>query len=308
MPTVQNTYNTEVINEDLLQVITNLSPTETQLFTGLKRGKKATNTYHEYPVDSYAAVTGTSTDKKAVEGADWGDDDVTTPTREGNYTQIIKQTYKVTGTAQAVDTAGMTSPKAYQQAKALVNWKHKGEWSILHGVKAAGDASTAREMGGLFDLTTTNAVAETGTLTETRLGDYIQLGWENSSAKITEIYGGAYVKRTISGFTSGLSKNIDASDKRLVNAVDWYETDFGLAKVFLHRYIDSVVSSVGTHNLLLVAPETLFYSGLREPVNKDVPALGDYEKGVIVGEFTIEDRYEAANVAVKGIEESEVVS
>lgn len=308
MPTVQNTYNTEVINEDLLQVITNLSPTETQLFTGLKRGKKATNTYHEYPVDSYAAVTGTSTDKKAVEGADWGDDDVTTPTREGNYTQIIKQTYKVTGTAQAVDTAGMTSPKAYQQAKALVNWKHKGEWSILHGVKAAGDASTAREMGGLFDLTTTNAVAETGTLTETRLGDYIQLGWENSSAKITEIYGGAYVKRTISGFTSGLAKNIDASDKRLVNAVDWYETDFGLAKVFLHRYIDSVVSSEGTHNLLLVAPETLFYSGLREPVNKDVPALGDYEKGVIVGEFTIEDRYEAANVAVKGIEEAEVVS
>lgn len=308
MATVQNTYNTEVIREDLLDVITNLSPQETQLFTGLKRGKKATNTYHEYPVDSYAAVTGTSTDKKAVEGADWGDDDVTTPTREGNYTQIIKQTYKVTGTAQAVDTAGMTSPKAYQQAKALVNWKHKAEWSILHGVKAAGDASTAREMGGLFDLTTTNAVAETGTLTEQRLGDYIQLGWENSSAKITEIYGGAYVKRTISGFTSGLSKNIDASDKRLVNAVDWYETDFGLAKIFLHRYIDSVVSSPGTHNLLLVAPETLFYSGLREPVNKDVPALGDYEKGVIVGEFTIEDRYEAANVAVKGIEESEVVS
>lgn len=308
MATVQNTYNNEVIREDLLDIITNLSPTETQLFTGLKRGKKATNTYHEYPVDTYAPVTGTSTDKKAVEGADWGDDTVTTPEREGNYTQIIKQTYKVTGTAQVVDTAGMASPKAYQQAKALVNWKHKAEWSILHGTKAQGDASTAREMGGLFDLTVTNAVAATGTLTEKTLGDYIQLGWENSSAKISEIYVGAFLKRVVSGFTAGLEKTIAANDKRLIAAVDVYETDFGIAKLFLHRYIDSVVSSVGTHNMLLVAPETLFYSGLREPQNIDAPKGGDYEKGVILGEFTIEDRFEAANVAVKGILEEEAES
>lgn len=304
MNPVQNTYNTTVIREDLLDIITNLSPTETQLFTGLKRGKKAESTYHEYPVDTYAPVTGTSADKKQVEGADWGDDNVSSPTRQGNYTQIIKQTYKVTGTAQAVDMAGITNPKAYQQAKALVNWKHKAEWSIIHGVKAAGNATTAREMGGLFDLTTTNAVAATTPLNELRLGNYIQLGWNNSSAKISEIYVGAFLKRVISGFTAGATKNMDASDKRLISVIDVYETDFGVAKLFLHRYIDSVVSAANTHNMLLVAPETLFYSGLREPVNKDVPALGDYEKGVIVGEFTIEDRFEAANVAVKGITES----
>ena len=59
MNPVQNTYNNAVIRDDLLDIITNLSPTETQLFTGLKRGKSATNTYHEYPVDTYAPVTGT---------------------------------------------------------------------------------------------------------------------------------------------------------------------------------------------------------------------------------------------------------
>lgn len=302
MATIQNTYNTTVIREDLLDIITNLSPTETQLFTGLRKSK-AKSTYHEYPVDSYAAVTGTSADKKAVEGADYGDDTVTTPTREGNYTQIISQTYKVTGTAQVVDTAGMSNPKAYQQAKALVNWKHKAEWSLLHGVKAAGDAATAREMGGIFDLTTTNAVAATTPLTETKLGDYIQLGWENSSAKISEIYVGAFLKRVVSGFTAGIQKTIAADDKRLVSAVDVYETDFGIAKLFLHRYIDSVLSLAGTHNMLLLAPETLFYAGLREPTNKEIPSVGDYEKGVILGEFTMEDRFEEANVAVKGITE-----
>ena len=303
MNPVQNTYNTTTISEDLLPIITNLAPTETQFFTGLKKSK-AKSTYHEYQVDSYAAVTGTSADKKAVEGADYGDDNVSTPTREGNYTQIIKQTYKVTGTAQVVDTAGMANPKAYQQAKALINWKHKAEWSIIHGVKAQGAAATAREMGGLFDLTTTNAVAATTVLSEKLFGDYVQLGWENSSAKISEIYVGAFLKRVISGWTAGAQKTIAANDKRLVSAVDVYETDFGVAKLFLHRYIDSVVSAASTHNMILLAPETMFYAGLREPVNKEVPSTGDYEKGVIIGEFTIEDRFEKANVAVKGILET----
>lgn len=304
-PTVQNTYNSKaILREDLSDIITNLAPTETQLFTGLKKGKKATNTYHEYESDKYAPVTGTSADKKQVEGADYGDDAITLPSRDGNYTQIIKQTYKVTGTQNALQMADGTNPKAYQQAKAMINWKHKAEWSIIHGVKAAGNETTAREMGGLFDLTKTNAVAATGTLTELSLGNYIQLGWQNSSAKISEIYVGAFLKRIVSGFTAGATKNMDMGDKRLVSAIDVYETDFGVAKLFLHRYIDSVVTAANTHNMLLVAPETLFYAGLREVTNKDVPALGDYEKGVIIGEFTIEDRYEAANVAVKGITEA----
>lgn len=298
---MMTSYGTAVAREDLLDVITNLKPTETQFFTGLKKSK-AKAVYHEWPVDTYASVTSSSSDKKAVEGADWGDGDMVSPTREGNYTQIIKEVWKISGTAQVVDTAGMSNPKAYYQAKAMINWKHKAEWSLIHGTKTEGNATTAREMGGIFNMTTTNSVNASGAaLTESLFLDYLQLGWEASSAKISECYVGADLKRIISSFTAGATKNLEAKDKRLINAVDVYESDFGVIKLFLHRFIDSVVTASGTHNMLLIAPETLAYAGLREPANYDAPKGGDYEKGAIIGEFTLEDKGEYANVAVKNL-------
>lgn len=298
---MMTSYGTTVAREDLLDVITNLKPTETQFFTGLKKSK-AKAVYHEWPVDTYASVTNSSSDKKAVEGADWGDGDMISPTREGNYTQIIKEVWKISGTAQVVDTAGMSNPKAYYQAKAMINWKHKAEWSLIHGTKTEGNATTAREMGGIFNMTTTNSVNASGAaLTESLFLDYLQLGWEASSAKISECYVGADLKRIISSFTAGATKNLEAKDKRLINAVDVYESDFGVIKLFLHRFIDSVVTASGTHNMLLIAPETLAYAGLREPANYDAPKGGDYEKGAIIGEFTLEDKGEYANVAVKNL-------
>lgn len=298
---MMTSYGQNTKREDLLDIITNLKPTETQFFTGLKKSK-AKSVYHEWAVDTYATVTSSSSDKKTVEGADWGDGDMVSPTREGNYTQIIKEVWKISGTAQVIDTAGMSNPKAYYQAKAMINWKHKAEWSLIHGTKIQGDASTAREMGGIFNLTTTNSVNAGGAaLTEALFCDYLQLGWEASSAKISECYVGADLKRIISSFTAGTLKTVEAKDKRLINAVDVYESDFGIVKLFLHRFVDSVVTASGTHNMLLIAPETLAYAGLREPANYDAPKGGDYEKGAIIGEFTLEDKGEYANVAVKNL-------
>jgi len=292
-------YNNPAMREDLLDIITNLSPTENQLFTGLAKSK-AEATVHNWLVDSYDTVTNTSTDKKSVEGADFGTGDVTNPVRKSNYTQIVKQDWKVSGTEMATRHAGMPNPKAYHVAKALVNWKNKAEWAILHGVAAAGNASTARELGGIFDQIVTNKVANAATdLTEELFNDYMGNVWA-SGGNADAAYVGAVLKRVISGFTAGSTRNIDSSDKRLVSAVDVYETDFGIVKLFKHRYLDSVVAAADTHNLLLLTESTWAYAGLREPKNIDAAVTGDFVKGAIVGEFTLEGRYEAANFAGKG--------
>lgn len=298
---MSNSYNNPSLRESLLDFITNLSPTENQLFTGLQKSS-ATNVTHSWLTDSYAAVTNTSTDKKVVEGADYGAGDVTNPTRKSNYTQIIRQDYKVSGTEQATLHAGMPNPKAYHMAKAMEDWKQKAEWAILHGVAAAGDASTARELGGIFDQVTTNKVANAATdfteeLFTTYLGDVWATGGDPDA-----VYVGRTLKTVISGFTAGSTKNVDAKDKRLVSAVDVYESDFGLVKLFLHRLIDSVVVSANTSNIAILSESTwalAFISG-REPKNFDAPKGGDYEKGGIIGEFTLEGRYEQANFVGKG--------
>lgn len=293
-------YNNPSTKESLLEVITNLSPTETQLSTGLQKSK-ATAAVHQWLVDSYDATTTTSTDKKAVEGEDFGAGDVTNPSRKTNYTQIIRQDWKVSGTEQATNHAGMTSPKAYHMAKSMVSWKAKLEWSLLNGVAAAGAAATAREMGGIFDQVTTNKVANAAVaFTETLFVDYMGQVWGTSSKGVDAAYVGAKGKRVISGFTAGSTKQVQAQDKRLIAAVDVYESDFGIVKLFLHRFINDVLAVAATGNIALLNESTWAIASLREANNYDAPKGGDYEKGAIIGEVTLEGRYEKANFVGKG--------
>lgn len=293
-------YSNPSLREDLLDIITNLSPQENQLSTGLNKSK-ATSSVHSWLVDSYDATTTTSTDKKQIEGADFGAGDVVNPTRKTNYTQIIMQDWKVSGTEQATNHAGMTSPKAYHMAKSMVHFKNKQEWSIVNGVATAGSASVAREMGGIFDQVSTNKVTNAATaFTETLMNDYFAQVWGTSAKAPDAVYVGAKGKRVISGFTAGSTKFTQVADKRLINTVDVYESDFGVVKMFLHRFLNDVLAVGGTGNIAILREDTWAYAGLREPNNYDAPKGGDYEKGSIVGEGTLEGRYEKANFVGKG--------
>lgn len=297
---MSSNYSNPALREDLLDIITNLSPTENQLSTGLPKSK-AQSSVHVWLVDSYDATTTTSADKITVEGADYGAGDVVNPTRKTNYTQIIKQDWKVSGTEQVTTHAGMQSPKAYHMAKSMVHWKNKLEWSLVNGVAAAGNAATAREMGGIFDQITTNKIANAAVaFTEVLFNDYFQQVWGTSAKSADAVYVGAKGKRVISGFTAGTTKFTEVKDKRLINTVDVYESDFGVVKMFLHRFVNDVLSAGSTGNILILREDTWAIAGLREPNNYDAPKGGDYEKGTILGEETLEGRYEKANFAAKG--------
>jgi hypothetical protein len=73
------------LREDLLDIITDLSPAETPLFTGLQKGK-AYQTVHEWN----NITTGRSSSvSAAVEGGDVSFSNLTTPTRSRNYVQKL---------------------------------------------------------------------------------------------------------------------------------------------------------------------------------------------------------------------------
>lgn len=297
---MSSTYSNPALREDLMNVITNLSPTENQLVTGLKKSK-AQSSVHSWLIDSYDATTTTSADKITVEGADYGAGDVVNPTRKTNYTQIVKQDWKVSGTEQATVHAGMQSPKAYHMAKSMVAWKNKLEWSIVNGVAAAGNATTAREMGGIFDQVTTNKIANAlVAFTETLMNDYFGQVWGTSAKAPDAVYVGSKGKRVISGFTAGTTKFTQIADKRLINTIDVYESDYGVVKVFLHRFLNDVLAAANTGNIAIVREDTWAIANLREPNNFDAPKGGDYEKGAILGESTLEGLYEKANFVAKG--------
>lgn len=143
------------IREQLSDIITDISPTETPFFT--KCGKEnATNTYVEWQTSELreAKVDG------EVEGADTGAD--FNPTvRVGNYTRIGKQGFKVSGTATSLSLAGREKEYARQALQAGKELKRDLEMALL-GTQArdAGSGTKARQLCGVGGWIATNTVGD----------------------------------------------------------------------------------------------------------------------------------------------------
>ena len=95
--------------EDLSDIITKIDPDETPLFSNMKKVTTKGIT-HEWQVQELTAAS----DGNAVnEGADFSYVNPTATTRLGNYHQISVQAAQVSGTLDAVDTAGRAKETAY---------------------------------------------------------------------------------------------------------------------------------------------------------------------------------------------------
>ena len=125
-------------------------------------------------------------------------------------------------------------------------------------------------------------------MTEAMLNDYLQLVWDNASTEVNALYCPMYMKRKISGFTAGSTKNVNAADKRLINSVDVYEADAArLVKLFAHRYVS--ISGTDTNYGVLGLDEDKFkVAYLRKPKITESAKVGDWTGGNVITEVTLE--------------------
>jgi hypothetical protein len=131
--------------EDLEDVIYDLFPMDTYLLTNLE-DVEATSTYHEWLTDSLAGATA----NRQIEGDDASFVTVGAPTRMGNYTQITRKTWLISGTQETVKKAGRKSELARQKMKKMREWKRDVELALIGAqASSAGGAGTARSSGGM---------------------------------------------------------------------------------------------------------------------------------------------------------------
>jgi len=297
---VNFTYPDQARRESLLDIVVNIDPTEHQLVSGLQRSS-ATNTLHEWVEDTLETVG----DNAQNEGADAPADVATDPTRRQNITQIFAKTAKVTGTAKAVNRVG-GDRMAYEITNKIKALKNDIEFALVRGSIASGAASTggtnARRLKGIknwFDGTaTTNTANYSGaTLTETVLNDMFETVWNNSAKEVNAVYTTMKGKRRISSFTAGNTKNVNADDKRLVNAVDVYQSDAAkMVKLFAHRFVtmagDYTTTATPGFDVLALNEGSwaIAYLSGREPKTVDLAKTGDADSKQIVTELTLEAR------------------
>ena len=273
------------LREDLLDIIVNISPTETPMLSGFKKSK-ANGTVPKWVTDTL----GTATNNTVVEGADFSDPTLTARVRHSNYCQINREGFQVSDTLDAVDKVGIKGGEyEYQLAKALKNIARGMEVAIVKGESAAGDASTARGSRGISDsttggtgtgwVTTNSATMGTSAITEVVYNNMLQeIFIQGGNPDTTYAHG--WNKRKISDFTAGSTKNIESFAKKLVLSVDVYESDFGLQRIILDRYMPEKAVSILQKDMWSVAM-------LRPVKHTPLAKVGSARRGMVESEWTL---------------------
>jgi len=244
----------------------------------------------------------------ALEGDDADAARFTARGRQFNYTQIFSKTITVSGSELAVKQIALADELDYQKQERLRELLRDLENTVINGVAPASDGeggvSTRRTMGGLLGFLTSNVFVPgsggfpsgtAGSLDEAMLNTALRAIWDNSAGKIDTILVGGAQKRKINAFiTSNL--RFTATDTTFRDMVGVYESDFGICRIVLSRFVpaDKVVLLDSSRLAVLPLAGRSFHY-------RPLASTGDFETGQVIGEYTLELRNEAAHGVISGL-------
>jgi len=275
--------------ESLLSILKDVSPnTDNYFISNLGKAPAAQNTLHEWVTYNTARPTSVTT---AIEGAAASYADLTQPTRTQNVTAIVTEDVRVSGTEKAVSVATGEDPYVFQKNEALKRLKAKMEYLTINGAFASGSSGVARSISGFGNMISTNVTARnSGTsFTEVELNDILNDVWTTVGSDYVSdlIVCPMVISRRISGFTANLTRNIDASAKRLTNQIRVYDAQVGNTVMIIpHK---DVTATAGNTTVFALREDTWKHSFLtgREPMWKELAKDGDRDNGQYLTEFTV---------------------
>lgn len=313
-----DTYEQVGQREELHDVISNISPMDRPFTSNISRmsGKA---TYTTWLKDSLAAAALNA----QLEGDDASFATSVTVVKLGNYQQIHRKAFVISGSLEAVDKAGRKSEVKYQLMKAGKELMRDIEFAALGMQESSeGGAGTARQMGGAASWipssenggngyrmssgsTAAFASGKTGvvtpgtnvTLTSTALLTALGYAWDDGG-EVDTILTGKHNRGLIRSFgnlaTNQIQLNKSGEGVKLIDSVEVYVTDYGKHKLVLSRFQDE-------ENVFCFDMATWGLSYLR-PVSQEVLAkTGDGEKRMLIAECTLVCRNPDANAKIQDL-------
>jgi hypothetical protein len=304
--------------EDVEDIINNISPTDTPLYTMAKK-KKATAVFHQWQTDALAAAAA----NRAIEGDDSTYAIASATTLLGNFCQIAKKTVMVSGTADAVRKYGRKEEFAYQIAKRGKEIKRDIEFALVQNqVSSAGSSALARSSAGIENMIAGNRILGTGNTTGTTPGfaagvwgavtdgtsatmiegdlqAALQAAWEDGGTT-SVIMVNAGLKRRIASFAgastyAGVSVNQGRSAQGvIVGGVDLYVSDYGDHKIMLNRY-----QRAGT--VLCLDGDYVSVAMLRPMKFEERAKTGDATRGELLCEFCLVGDQPEAHAKIQAV-------
>lgn len=299
--TLWSTYDFIGQKEDVSDIITNINPTDTPFQSMIKKESMKAR-LHQWQEDTLAAAAANA----AIEGADASATNRAAATMRSNYSQILQDTFKISGTSEAVETYGRDSETAYQLAKTGKQLKRDLEFVLVgntaQNATLGNDTVTARLMGNVWgnDVSSNafiaSAVSSTNSGTARALTEALILavhqlvytqGSDPSILMITP--SDAQIVAAFTG-ASGRYRTIEGGAKKVVNAVDLYVSPYGELKVVLNRFQRKFSMGVRNSDALLIDPDMWKLLKLRDWMKTGLAKVGDSEQYQVLGEYSLKHR------------------
>lgn len=326
--TIETYDSGSMLRRDLTDQYRIISPEETPFQRAIGTfGEKATQPHVEWPLVALAAP---QDNNRVVEGDDAPPvDPANLANAVGNYTQISDKRVKASHTSEASEShANDIQRLAKQMAMKIRELKRDMEVMLLSNVAAnPGASGTARVAAGMPAWLTTNTQAGVGgadptlsggttgypnvaavagtvrTLTEGMFNDAIAQAWEaGGNPTIAMVNAGN--KRLVSDtFTASATRNVDSEDRKLTNAVDIYDSDFGEVGMVPNRFMPTInpAGANDSHYVLLLDPDFASVQFLETMRQKPLAETGHSRDRLVWCEYTLRVENEAAHAIIRDL-------
>ena len=290
--------------EDLLDIIVNIAPWDTPLFSTCPK-TTTKHTTHEWIEDTLQAAS--SFAGGANEGAAFSANTVLTRSRKSNWTMIFRKDIAVTETQRALNPAGIKDEYAYQVSIGMKELARAMEYRLFADTASATASGAARVMKTLEDLVTLgggNVV--TGQANKATIDSLMEQVYSAGGVP-DRIYchpnqKSQFVANLGAGGTSGTNlRNIAASDARVVGNIDVYISNFGAVQLVPDRFIPTANATTGYGRFWLLEQPKVRIAFLRPIKHVPLPPDGDRVRGMILGELTLELMAAAAHGVAKHV-------
>lgn len=279
--------------EQVSDHISLITPSDTPFLSSIKT-EKIHNTYFQWMEDQLRAVQKNT----ALEGADYTDTTRDQPSMRANGTQILTETFKVSGTSEAVKLYGRASVVARETMKTGKLLKMDLEHSLVGTGQTyvAAAEGTEGEFAGVqaqihADVTNDNGAVlrdiDEDILVETHETLY------NEGADASVLMVKPSVTKTIAAWQEASPRTIEVNngDKKLTKVINIYESPFGTVRVVKNRRIqatDALLYDAGNWRLCT----------LRNWFRTKLAKTGDADRWAVTGEFSLKHVNQRASALI----------
>ena len=314
-----STYSQIGIKENVSDLITDVTPSETPFFSMAPKFK-AKNTLYQWQTETLDIPAANA----QLEGADVTPATTTPTTMLNNQTQISFKSLAVTETSSAVSTYGRGNEYDHQVIKRGKELKTDIEFALLKNVaKVAGSTATARVTAGFGAWLTNvaNGTASAGTgadtstpasstaLTYNMLASAQQLAYVDGGSPTCMMLAPA-LKSTFSNLslsstpsTAEVRYNLSGKGKGAVavGTVEQWLSDFGTVDVLPNRQMARSADAFLGSTIFLIDKSKVRVGMLQNIEVQELAKIGLSDRAVIRAQFVLEVSAPNAHAGVLGV-------